>query len=84
MKIAILTSGIMPVPAVQGGAVETLADYYLEYNNRHKDLAICLSNAILSLYRDKQRQQSMGEASRRLSERYAKELYARKFFESLV
>lgn len=48
------------------------------------DLAICLSNAILSLYRDKQRQQSMGEASRRLSERYAKELYARKFFESLV
>lgn len=35
MKIAILTSGILPVPAVQGGAVENLIDYYLEYNNRH-------------------------------------------------
>lgn len=35
MKIAILTSGILPVPAVQGGAVENLVDYYLEYNNKH-------------------------------------------------
>ncbi len=36
MKIAILTSGILPVPAVQGGAVENLIDFYLEYNDRHK------------------------------------------------
>lgn len=36
MKIAILTSGILPVPSVQGGAVENLIDYYLEYNNIHK------------------------------------------------
>lgn len=36
MKIAILTSGILPVPAVQGGAVENLIDYYLEYNNQHQ------------------------------------------------
>lgn len=36
MKIAILTSGILPVPAVQGGAVENLIDFYLEYNNRHR------------------------------------------------
>lgn len=35
MKIAILTSGILPVPAVQGGAVENLIDFYLEYNNQH-------------------------------------------------
>lgn len=35
MKIAILTSGIMPVPAVQGGAVETLVDFYLAYNDQH-------------------------------------------------
>ena len=35
MKIAILTSGIMPVPAVQGGAVENLIDFYLDYNNQH-------------------------------------------------
>lgn len=36
MKIAILTSGILPVPAVQGGAVENLIDFYLDYNNRFK------------------------------------------------
>lgn len=36
MKIAILTSGILPVPAVQGGAVETLIDHYLDYNERHR------------------------------------------------
>ena len=35
MKIAILTSGILPVPAVLGGAVENLIDYYLEYNDKH-------------------------------------------------
>ena len=36
MKIAILTSGILPVPAVQGGAVENLIDFYLDYNNHHQ------------------------------------------------
>jgi len=36
MKIAILTSGILPVPAVLGGAVENLIDFYLEYNDQHK------------------------------------------------
>lgn len=36
MNIAILTSGILPVPAVQGGAVENLIDFYLAYNNQHK------------------------------------------------
>ena len=36
MKIAILTSGILPVPAVQGGAVENLIDFYLEYNQQHR------------------------------------------------
>ncbi len=35
MKIAILTSGILPVPAVKGGAVENLIDFYLEYNEQH-------------------------------------------------
>lgn len=34
MKIAILTSGILPVPAVKGGAVENLTDIYLEYNDK--------------------------------------------------
>ena len=36
MKIAILTSGILPVPAVQGGAVETRVGHLLEYNDLHK------------------------------------------------
>ena len=36
MRVAILTSGILPVPAVQGGAVENLIDFYLEYNNIHQ------------------------------------------------
>ena len=36
MKIAVLTSGILPVPAVQGGAVENLVDFYLEYNELHQ------------------------------------------------
>ena len=35
MKIAVLTSGILPVPAVQGGAVEVFLDYFLDYNNLH-------------------------------------------------
>ena len=35
MKIAILTSGLLPVPAVQGGAVENLIDFYLDYNDQH-------------------------------------------------
>ena len=35
MRIAVLTSGILPVPAVQGGAVENLIDFYLEYNDKH-------------------------------------------------
>jgi len=35
MRIAVLTSGLLPIPAVQGGAVENLIDFYLEYNNIH-------------------------------------------------
>ena len=36
MKIAILTSGILPVPATKGGAVENLIDFYLAYNDKHQ------------------------------------------------
>lgn len=35
MNIAFLTSGVLPVPAVQGGAVENLIDFCLEYNAKH-------------------------------------------------
>ena len=36
MRIAILTSGTLPIPAVQGGAVENLIDFCLDYNDRHQ------------------------------------------------
>ena len=36
MKLAIMTCGTLPIPAVQGGAIENFIDYYLEYNNRNK------------------------------------------------
>ncbi len=36
MRIAILTSGILPVPATRGGAVENLVDLYLEYNDKYR------------------------------------------------
>ena len=36
MKIAILTAGVLPVPAVQGGAVENLIDFCLEYNDKYR------------------------------------------------
>lgn len=36
MKIAVLTCGMLPIPAVRGGAVENLIDFYLEFNDSHK------------------------------------------------
>lgn len=36
MRVAIFTSGTLPVPAVQGGAVENLVDELLEYNEQHQ------------------------------------------------
>ena len=36
MKLAVLTTGMLPIPAVRGGAVENLIDFYLEYNDTHK------------------------------------------------
>lgn len=34
MKVAVITSGRLPVPPVEGGAVENLIDFYLEENER--------------------------------------------------
>ena len=42
MKIAIITSGILPLPAVQGGAVENLIDYYVNYNEISGDHEIAV------------------------------------------
>ncbi len=43
MKIAIITPGILPVPSVKGGAVETLIDYIVEYNE-------CFLNHEITVY----------------------------------
>lgn len=42
MNIAILTCGMLPIPAVHGGAVENLIDFYLAYNhsNGRHDITI--------------------------------------------
>jgi glycosyltransferase involved in cell wall biosynthesis len=42
MRIAIFTSGILPLPAVRGGAVETLLDDCLRYNDTrlHHDITV--------------------------------------------
>ena len=55
MKIAILTSGILPIPAVQGGAVETLIDYCLEYNNTSKQHDITIYSVYHPLVEKTQR-----------------------------
>jgi len=34
MNVAIVTSGIFPVPPVRGGAVENLVNFYLDYNEK--------------------------------------------------
>lgn len=46
MRIAILTSGILPIPAIKGGAVENLTDFYLDYNHVHKlhDITVFSTN----------------------------------------
>ena len=42
MKIAILTSGLLPVPATQGGAVEELTDHYVALNAVTREHAITI------------------------------------------
>lgn len=37
MKIAIVTTGQLPVPATKGGAVENLIDFFLEENEKSED-----------------------------------------------
>ncbi len=37
MNIAVITTGILPVPAIKGGAVETLIDILINYNEDHPE-----------------------------------------------
>ena len=40
MKIAILTSGLLPIPAIKGGAIETLLDSFIEQNEKMKRVKV--------------------------------------------
>lgn len=40
MKIAIITSGLLPVPATKGGAIETLLDTFISENEKQKKVDI--------------------------------------------
>lgn len=42
MKIAIVIPGVLPVPAVKGGAVETLIEYLIDYNESLLDHEITI------------------------------------------
>jgi glycosyltransferase involved in cell wall biosynthesis len=48
------------------------------------DLTSNLAKAILSLYHDKEGREYMGSASRVLSKKYSKEIYAKNFFDALA
>lgn len=43
MKILLISCGVLPIPAVKGGAVETLIDTFLEYNEKKykNDVVVC-------------------------------------------
>jgi hypothetical protein len=42
MNIAIILPGILPVPSLKGGAVETLIDYLIEYNELNPEHEITI------------------------------------------
>ncbi len=42
MKIAMISPGLLPVPAVKGGAVEVLTEYLVDGNEKHNDYIIDL------------------------------------------
>lgn len=42
MKIAIITSGLLPLPAAKGGAIETLIDSFVQENEKQKKFEITI------------------------------------------
>lgn len=42
MKIAIITSGLLPLPATKGGAIETLIDSFVQENEKQKKFEITI------------------------------------------
>lgn len=52
MKIAIVTSGLLPIPATKGGAIETLIDSFAKENEKQNKLKI----TIYSIYSKKSKE----------------------------
>lgn len=54
MQIAVLISGILPVPTIQGGVGNSLTNFYLDYKNKYHLHIIIYSNhhAINAYVRD--------------------------------
>ena len=52
MKLAIITSGYLPVPASKGGAVENLAENFIKENENKE----CLDIIVFSIYEEKARE----------------------------
>ncbi len=53
MKLAMITSGFLPVPATKGGAVENLIENFLKMNEEYKDYEI----TVFSIYDEKAREE---------------------------
>ena len=49
MKLAMITSGFLPVPATKGGAVENLIENFLRMNEEYEDYEI----TVFSIYDEK-------------------------------
>lgn len=53
MKLAMITSGFLPVPATKGGAVENLIENFLKMNEEYKDYEI----TVFSIYDEKAKEE---------------------------
>lgn len=53
-KIAVITSGLLPLPAVKGGAIETLLQYTIDYNEMCNDFKY----EVYSIYDESAKEQS--------------------------
>ena len=54
MNVAIITCGYLPIPAVKGGAVETIVDNFIEENEKYQKVKF----TIFSIYDDEAEKKS--------------------------
>lgn len=53
-RVAIITGGTLPLPAIKGGAIETLLQFYIDFNEKKQDFAL----DIYSIYDSKAMEKS--------------------------